>query len=215
MSKSLNNFFTIRDVLNEISPEVLRFFLLTTHYRSPLDFSFEKLIESEASVDRVYTMLDELNHAVPSKKGRKLDENLEKIDEKFRNDFESVMDDDFNTASALSVVFEYVREVNTMLAGKLQKNALEILKEKNKNVFEVIKSTLGIFYNSPEEWFKANLTISEEELNELIKERNTARKNKNFEKADEIRNFLKEKGIELLDTPTGTRFHAKKVRVEN
>jgi cysteinyl-tRNA synthetase len=215
MSKSLNNFFTIRDVLNEISPEVLRFFLLTTHYRSPLDFSFEKLIESEASVDRVYTMLDELNHAVPSKKGRKFDENLEKIDEKFRNDFESVMDDDFNTASALSVVFEYVREVNTMLAGKLQKNALEILKEKNKNVFEVIKSTLGIFYNSPEEWFKANLTISEEELNELIKERNTARKNKNFEKADEIRNFLKEKGIELLDTPTGTRFHAKKVRVEN
>ncbi len=212
MSKSLNNFFTIREILQEIDAEVLRFFLLTTHYRSPLDFSFDKLIESEASLDRVYTMLDELNHTVPSKKGRKLDDELINIAETFKKNFEAVMNDDFNTASALSVVFEYIREINTIFAGKLQKEALEILKENNKKIFEIISSVLGIFTKTPEEWFKSNLTISEEELNKLIEERNAARKNKDFETADKIRNYLKDKGIELLDTLTGTRFHAKRIR---
>ena len=212
MSKSLNNFFTIKEILNEIDPEVLRYFLLTTHYRSPLDFSYDKLIESEASVDRVYTMLDELRHVIPSKKGKKLDDDIKNMANKFKEDFESVMDDDFNTASALSVIFEYVREVNTLIAGKLQKDALEELKANTDKVFEIISATLGIFNKSPEEWFKANLTISEDELNRLIEERNTARKNKDFETADKIRNMLQEKGIKLLDTLTGTRFHAKRIR---
>ena len=212
MSKSLNNFFTIKEILSEIDPEVLRYFLLTTHYRSPLDFSYDKLIESEASVDRVYTMLDELNHTIPSKKGKKLDDEIKNLADKFKENFESVMNDDFNTASALSVIFEYVRDVNTLIAGKLQKDALEQVKENTNKVFEIISATLGIFNKSPEEWFKANLTIPENELNKLIEERNAARKNKDFETADKIRNLLKEKGIELLDTLTGTRFHAKRIR---
>ncbi|MCX8084317.1 MAG: cysteine--tRNA ligase [Calditerrivibrio sp.] len=212
MSKSLGNFFTIRDVLKEIDPEVLRFFLLTTHYRSPLDFSFENLLEAENAIDRIYTALDELensnyNDRRPPQKGE-----IDRLIAGFKQDFEASMDDDFNTAAAISNVFEFVKGLNLILAGKLNRADLDYLKGQVADLVGMINSILGIITKKPSDWFRVNLSIPEEQLLAMIEERNMARKNKDFEKADSIRHSLKEKGVELLDTPTGTRFRAKRVR---
>ncbi len=212
MSKSLGNFFTIRDVLKEVDAEVLRFFLLTTHYRSPLDFSFDNLIESENALDRIYTTLDELDSALPNNKKPSQKDKIDNIFNRFIHDFEESMDDDFNTASAISNIFEMVKEVNLLLAEKLNSDDLNYLREKVSEIKRVINEVLGILTKSPTEWFKMNLAIKESELQRLIDERQLARKSKDFARADAIREELKVKGVELLDTPTGTKFRAKRVR---
>jgi cysteinyl-tRNA synthetase len=210
MSKSLNNFFTIKEILEEFDPEVLRFFLLTTHYRSPLDFSTDKLIEAESALDRIYTMLDELNYVVPSKKGLKVDE-IPNLYDEFVKKFDKEMDDDFNTASALSVMFDFIKEINKLISNKLNKEALEKLQEETHNIFIVIKNVLGIIVKTPEEWFKSNLPISIEELNDLIEKRAVARKEKDFTTSDKIRDELENKGVFLFDTLQGTKFRTKKI----
>jgi cysteinyl-tRNA synthetase len=210
MSKSLNNFFTIKEILEEFDPEVLRFFLLTTHYRSPLDFSTDKLIEAESALDRIYTMLDELNYVVPSKKGLKVDE-IPNLYDEFVKKFDKEMDDDFNTASALSVMFDFIKEINKLISNKLNKEALEKLQEETHNIFIVIKNVLGIIVKTPEEWFKSNLPISIEELNDLIEKRAVARKEKDFATSDKIREELEKKGVFLFDTLQGTKFRTKKI----
>ncbi len=210
MSKSLNNFFTIKEILEEFDPEVLRFFLLTTHYRSPLDFSTDKLIEAESALDRIYTMLDELNYVVPSKKGLKVDE-IPNLYDEFVKKFDKEMDDDFNTASALSVMFDFIKEINKLISNKLNKEALEKLQEETQNIFIVIKNVLGIIVKTPEEWFKSNLPISIEELNDLIEKRAVARKEKDFATSDKIREELEKKGVFLFDTLQGTKFRTKKI----
>lgn len=212
MSKSLGNFFTIKDILKEFDREVLRYFLLTTHYRSPLDFSRENLIEAERALDRIYTALDELKSYKPTKKSKDLTVDIEKMGNKFFDDFTKSMDDDFNTPSALSNLFEFIRSLNIILSNKPDEQSYELLLKVIEKVKGVSLGVLGIIQKEPEEWFRANLTIDEEELNTLIEERNLARKNKDFTKADEIRNYLKSKGIELLDTFEGTKFRAKKIR---
>jgi cysteinyl-tRNA synthetase len=209
MSKSLNNFFTIKEILEEFEPEVLRFFLLTTHYRSPLDFSTDKLQEAEVALDRIYTMLDELNYFTPSKKGLKF-EQIPNLFKKFEEKFNKAMDDDFNTASALSVMFDYIKEINKLISGKLNKESFETIKSDTEKVFNIIKNVLGIITKTPEEWFKANLPISEKELNNLIQKRAEARREKDFETSDVIRNELEKKGIYLFDTPFGTKYRTKK-----
>lgn len=212
MSKSLGNFFTIKDILKEFDREVLRYFLLTTHYRSPLDFSQENLIEAERALDRIYTALDELKSYKPTKKSKDLTVDIEKMGNKFFEDFTKSMDDDFNTPSALSNLFEFIRSLNIILSNKPDEQSYELLLNVIERVKGVSLDVLGIIQKEPEEWFRANLTIDEEELNTLIEERNLARKNKDFTKADEIRNYLKSKGVELLDTFEGTKFRAKKIR---
>jgi len=212
MSKSLGNFFTIRDVLKEVDPEVLRFFLLTTHYRSPLDFSFENLLEAENALDRIYTAIDELESAVfnnkkPAQKGK-----IDEIVDRFKVDFEESMDDDFNTASAISNIFELIKGVNLLLSERLNSEDLNYLKVRFEEVKAIIRDVLGILTKTASEWFKMNLSIDESELQKLIEEREIARRNKDFSKADAIRNELKTKGVELLDTPTGTKFRAKRLR---
>ncbi|ADR18320.1 cysteinyl-tRNA synthetase [Calditerrivibrio nitroreducens DSM 19672] len=212
MSKSLGNFFTIRDVLKEVDPEVLRFFLLTTHYRSPLDFSFENLLEAENALDRIYTAIDELESAVfnnkkPAQKGK-----IDEIVDRFKRDFEESMDDDFNTASAISNIFELIKGVNLLLSERLNSEDLNYLKVRFEEVKAIIRDVLGILTKTASEWFKMNLSIDESELQKLIEEREIARRNKDFSKADAIRNELKTKGVELLDTPTGTKFRAKRLR---
>jgi cysteinyl-tRNA synthetase len=214
MSKSLGNFFTIRDILKLFDPEIVRFFLLTTHYRAALDFSDAKLKEAENSLDRIYTSLDELNGFVAGKKGVNAVDEAATIGTDFIAEFDKAMDDDFNTPNALAALFEAVRKINKLIADKPNVETLEALKKSAEAVFTPIKNVLGVITKTPEEWFKANLEIPLEDLEMLIEERQTARKDKNFERADEIRKSLTAKGIELLDTPVGTKFRAKKLREE-
>lgn len=211
MSKSLGNFFTIKDVLKVFDPEIVRFFLLTTHYRSALDFSDEKLNDAENSLDRIYTALDELDVSIAGKKGVNAVDEAELIAAEFIAEFDRSMDDDFNTPNALAALFEAVRKINKLLADKPNPDTLEALRKSAETIFAPVRDVLGVITKTPEEWFKANLEIPEEELEKLIEERQTARKDKNFEKADEIRKALSAKGIELLDTPLGTKFRAKKL----
>jgi len=212
MSKSLRNFFTIRDVTEKFDPEIVRFFLLTTHYRSALDFSDEKLKDAESSLDRIYTMLDELHGFTAGKKGVSVINEAENVASEFVAEFERAMDDDFNTPVALAAIFEVVRKINKILADKPNKDTLEALRKSAEKVFSAVNDVLGVIVKTPEEWFKANLEIPVSELEALIEERQNSRKEKNFERADEIRKELSAKGIELLDTPVGTKFRAKKIR---
>jgi cysteinyl-tRNA synthetase len=212
MSKSLGNFFTIKDILKEFDREALRYFLLTTHYRSPLDFSQDNLIEAERALDRIYTALDEVKSYKPTKKSKDLTSEIEKAGNEFFEGFAKSMDDDFNTPAALSHLFEFVKALNIILTNKPDEQSYSLLLKIVDKVKSTCLGVLGIIQKEPEEWFKANLAIDEEELNKLIEERNLARKNKNFAKADEIRDYLKEKGVELLDTLEGTKFRAKKIR---
>jgi len=212
MSKSLGNFFTIRDVTEKFDPEIVRFFLLTTHYRSALDFSYEKLKDAESSLDRIYTMLDELHGFTAGKKGVSVINEAENVASEFVAEFERAMDDDFNTPVALAAIFEVVRKINKILADKPNKDTLEALRKSAEKVFSAVNDVLGVIVKTPEEWFKANLEIPVSELEALIEERQNSRKEKNFERADEIRKELSAKGIELLDTPVGTKFRAKKIR---
>ena len=212
MSKSLGNFFTIRTVLDEFNAEIVRFFLLTTHYRSPLDYSQDHLIEAEKSLDRIYTMLDEINRFNAGKKGTDVSAEAEKTAKEFIEKAEAAMDDDFNTPEVLAAMFEAVREFNRLMAAKPEKNSFEVLKTSCAKVFKTVADILGVITYTPEQWFRLNLSISEDELKQSIEARTQAKKDKDFAKADEIRNSLKEKGIELLDTVEGTIYRAKKIR---
>jgi len=212
MSKSLGNFFTIRDVLKEFDSEIVRFFLMTTHYRSALDFSQDHLLEAEKSLDRIYTMLDELNRFNAGKKGLDVTEEAEKMAEAFKTKFESAMDDDFNTPEALAAMFEVIRETNRILGSKPNKIGFPALLKAVEDVFTILRNVLGIVKYTPEEWFRINLSIPEDELLKKIEERTSAKKDKNFELADSIRVELKNQGIELLDTIDGTIYRAVKIR---
>jgi len=212
MSKSLGNFFTIRDVLKEFDAEIVRYFLLTTHYRSSLDFSQDHLLEAEKSLNRIYTMLDEMNRFNAGKKGVDITAEAQKMFENFKQKFEFAMDDDFNTPEALAAMFEVIRECNTLLTKKPNKDSFPALQGAIASVFDIIKNVLGITKYTPEEWFRINLSMPESELLEKIQARSDAKKDKNFELADSIRNELKETGVDLLDTIDGTIYRAVKIR---
>ena len=215
MSKSSGNFYTIKEVLNEFSPEVLRLFLLSSHYLNQMDFSFVNLVEFEKSVEKFYLLLDRINDykantkKIPDKTEYKL------IYKKFITDFENAMDDNFNTPVALSTVFELIRETNKFLDQKIDNDTFNNFKNDFFNTVKIIRDVLGIYYKSAEEWFKENLSIPEEDLVKMIDKRNIARKNKNFVEADAIRTELLKRGIELHDTPTGTKFTARRMHELN
>lgn len=212
MSKSLGNFFTIRDILNEYDPEIVRFFLLTTHYRSSLDFNDSQLTSAESSLQRIYTLLDEVEHFNAGKKGNDLSSDAEKIYIDFITQFEAAMDDDFNTPLAFAAMFEAVKSFNKLLADKPNKISFPAVKEFIDKFVSILRDTLGILKKTPKEWFKSNLSLPVEELEKLICERTEARKNKDFQKSDEIRETLALKGVEVFDTLEGTRFRAKRIR---
>lgn len=183
MSKSLGNFFTIREVLKLYHPEVIRYFLLASHYRSPVNYSEENLQSAKASVGRLYSAL-ELVEPGEAKTGTQ-----------YEADFMAVMNDDFNTPKALAVLFELAKEVNKQkdagLAGLLVKlaNQIGLLKEEAEHFFKSQPS---------------DSALSDEQIESLIEERKQARADKNFARSDEIRDQLLDQGIELLDTPEGT-----------
>ena len=183
MSKSLNNFFTIREVLKVFQPEVIRYFLLASHYRSPVNYSQENLEAAKASVGRLYTAVEAVKPQTATQGSP------------FESDFNDAMNDDFNTPKAMAVLFELAKEVNKTkeagLCGLLVKLANQI----------------GLLELDPESFFKAQPSDSEfgeEQIEALIVERKTARTNKDFKRSDEIRDELAAQGIELLDTADGT-----------
>ncbi|MGE7781906.1 cysteine--tRNA ligase [Peribacillus sp. NPDC097264] len=197
MSKSLGNFILVHDIIQKYDPQVLRFFMLSVHYRHPINYSEEVLENVTAALDRLKTSYQNLKHRLQVSDG--LTENndvwLQKIDE-LHEQFIKEMDDDFNTANAISILFE------------LSKQANYYLMEKNTNQ-EVIKAFLGKFQNllsvlgfSLEE----EEGLLDEEIESLIQQRIQARKDRNFGLSDEIRDRLKNMNIILEDTPQGTRW---------
>ncbi|WP_456395552.1 cysteine--tRNA ligase [Desulfurobacterium sp.] len=202
MSKSLGNFFTIKEILEKFSPDVLRFFLISTHYRSPIDFSFERLREAKAAFERIKNFLNT----------RTIIENIPQIDsegspidvEKYINSFNEAMDDDFNTAKALGVLFEMVKEANILKdrAVKEQKISLNE-KESLLKAAAFIKATMKTLGFKLKEERTAN-DMEDKLIKLLIDIRQKLRKEKNFKLADEIRDELKEMGIVLEDLPGGT-----------
>ena len=226
MSKSLGNFFTIRQVLEQYQPEVLRLFLLSNHYRSPVDFSAESMAEAERALERLYHtigQLDERLGADPEQPPLPTGEDPEyhELEVKIENLpvlFQDEMDDDFNTAAALGHLFDLSRTLNRFLDG-LARN----LTPEEKELFSLgfyrlqeCASVLGLLRQSPQDFFSERnrlalsaLEVSEDKVERLIVERAEARKEKNWARADEIRDTLAEMSIVLEDTPEGTRWRVK------
>jgi cysteinyl-tRNA synthetase len=217
MSKSLGNFLTIKEILKDYHPEVVRLFLLSRHYRSPIDFSTQSMEEARQNLVRFYQTLAGIDEAFPNtattgkQKGKASPEETaarKKVDA-FTQRFEEAMDDDFNTAAALAPLFELSRDLNRILQNPSAQGT-EILRQ-GKEAFAVTGKVLGIFQQDPsvfldkEQQRKAHkLTITPEEIEKLIAERNQARSKKNWARADEIRDHLASQGIILEDGPQGT-----------
>ena len=198
MSKSLNNFLTARDALKEYDADVIRFLMLSGHYRIQLNFSNDLLESAKASVERLYNAIGNLENLISEVKNEKMTDEevryLESLDA-YRQRYIEKMDDDFNTADAISVLFDLIRDINSNVginsSKELCEKALELIRE--------LGLPLGILQKTT----KGDL---EAEIEALIAERQQARKDRNFALADKIRDELKAKGIELLDTPQGVRW---------
>jgi cysteinyl-tRNA synthetase len=218
MSKSLGNFFTIREILDTFDAEVIRLFLLSTHYRSPIEFSDEQLRETEISLDRYYSTILRINDSAEkrNKKGDSLnaEKNLEERLLHFHERFEEAMDDDFNTALAIGHIFEFVRDVNKFLDSKPSgQSACEFL-QKAKDLLSESGKVLNIFGRPPQEWYRALMTtkkisLSEHDILDKIKERQDARQRKEWDIADRIRKELDERGIILEDKDGRTDWKIK------
>lgn len=197
MSKSLGNFFTVKDIAQEYDLEALRFFLLSSHYRTPINFSREVMDQTVNALNRLYSAKKNLEYLLDNGKDRDMTEeekeNLEGISI-FKEQFNAAMEDDLNTANAISTIFDLVKYINTNLNLE---SSRELIKE-SYDLFTILTDVLGIVYKSDE--------ILEEEILELIEKRIEARKNKDFQLADEIRDELKERNIILEDTQEGVKW---------
>ncbi|WP_019894071.1 cysteine--tRNA ligase [Hydrogenovibrio halophilus] len=197
MSKSLGNFFTIREVLKLYHPEVVRYFLLASHYRSPVNYSEETLESAKASLDRLYTALDTVPDTEPESGEGHPDNGKHWVEA-----FEAAMNDDFNTPQALAVLFDLSKTLNKTPSTPL----LNCLRE--------LGARLGLLAENPQAFFKwqpqacesDDSALDEARIESLIEERAQARQNKDFARADAVRDQLLEAGIELLDGPEGTRW---------
>ncbi|MFU2136466.1 cysteine--tRNA ligase [Gallibacterium anatis] len=188
MSKSLGNFFTIRDVLNHYNGEVVRYFLLTAHYRSQLNYSEENLNLAQGALERLYTALRDTDPSVAPQGG-----------EEFVTQFKEAMDDDFNTPNAISVLFEMAREINK-LKGEDKTKANQLAARLRE-----LGDILGLLQQDPESFLQAGTDDDEvAKIEALIKQRNEARAAKNWAAADEARNQLNAMGIVLEDGANGT-----------
>ncbi|NLK43860.1 MAG: cysteine--tRNA ligase [Tissierellia bacterium] len=197
MSKSLGNFLLVKDIRREFDLEVLRFFLLSAHYRTPINFTRDIMKQMENALERLYNGKKNLEYLLDKSEDRPLDgeeeTHLQEL-EKFKEGFIESMEDDLNTADAIASMFELVKYTNTNLDEKTSKTlvtrAHEILME--------LANVLGVLYKEDE--------ILEDEILDLIEKRTEARKNKNYKLADEIRDQLKERGIILEDTQEGVKW---------
>jgi cysteinyl-tRNA synthetase len=199
MSKSLGNFFTVRDVANEYGYEPIRYFLISSHYRSPINYSVDIIEQCKASLVRLYNCRESLDFAlknavdtVPADA-----EDIKKSLDMRREQFIRVMDDDLNTADAISAVFELVKDINTKVITDAP--AKELV-EYATNLFDELTGVLGLVYNRKTESL-------DDEIEKLIEARTQARKDRNWAEADRIRDELKAQGIVLEDTPQGVKWH--------
>ncbi len=199
MSKSLGNFRTVRDVANEYGYEPIRFLMISSSYRSPINYSLDIINQCKASLTRLYTCRDSLDFALQNAVAENNDTEAETLEmlAKRREQFIAAMDDDFNTADAIAAVFDLVRDINTNV---IEKNPSKALCEGAAALFDELTDVLGLVYNRKKESL-------DEEVEALIAERAEARKNKNWARADEIRDTLKAMNIVLEDTPQGVKWH--------
>jgi cysteinyl-tRNA synthetase len=234
MSKSLGNILTIKEILKDWHPEVLRLFFLSHHYRSPIDYSEDSFAEAKLGLDRFYTTLnliqEELSKPVTSKAlpsppteegikgGVSAIEACRQSIDSFQARFEEAMDDDFNTAQALGHFYDLQTHLNSLLSlskGQLTEEIASLLK-KGLDHFSGKGWVFGLFRDDPEKYLARQrkeglkkLNLTEQAILLSIEGRNLARKEKNWKRADEIRNDLLLKGIILEDTPSGTNWKLK------
>ena len=199
MSKSLGNFKTVRDLLQHYDGEVLRFLILSGHYRGPIDFGPDILTQSQNGLARMRNAKSNLKHLIATGEGTMTDAEKEALAgfDKYRTQFVEVMDDDLNTADAISAVFELVTAINTAVKD----GATKEFAQKALDVLMELTTVLGLLQQDPEEAAEE----IEPEVQALIDERQAARKAKDFARADEIRDQLKAMGITLKDTPQGVQ----------
>ncbi len=198
MSKSLNNFFTAREILERYDADVIRFLMLSAHYRQQLNFSEDLLESAKASVERIYNAIGNLENLIDEVSREEMNEEekayLESLN-KYKEKYIEKMDDDFNTADAITAIFDLIKDTNTNItidsSKELAQKALELIRE--------LGAPLGMFQKST----KGNL---EEAIEALIAKRQQARKDRDFTLADKIRDELKDRGIVLEDTPQGVRW---------
>ncbi len=222
MSKSLGNIFTVKDILKKYHPDVLRLFMLQSHYRSPVDFSDEYLAEARTGMDRLYTALKSVKEALSgcadfsaitverlAAKERDFSDRLISLPDKFKD----AMDDDFNTPKAIGYIFDAVRQVNGYMADEkfsLSPGACLVLNTAERAITEA-GGVLGLFLDDPDDYFRQDRDreagkrgLDVKEIESLIEERRTARLAKDWQRADEIRRSLAEKKIILQGTPAAT-----------
>ncbi|MDD6603402.1 MAG: cysteine--tRNA ligase [Eubacteriales bacterium] len=194
MSKSLGNFKTVREIADVYGYEVIRYFLISSHYRSPINYNLEIIEQCKAALERLYTCRESLDFAIKNATDTEVDADIIAVINNRRDRFIDVMDDDLNTADGISVLFELVKDINTKIIGKpVSKSVCEHAAK----VFDELCDVLGLLYNRKSNDLDA-------EIEELIKKRQEAKANKDFATADKIRDDLKARGIILKDTRQGT-----------
>lgn len=194
MSKSLGNFKTVREIANVYGYEVIRYFLISSHYRSPINYSIDIIEQCQSALDRLYTCRESLDFAIKNAKSDiDDDEEILKLIASAKDEFIKAMDDDLNTADGIAAVFDLVSTINTEIINK--EVSLNVCK-KAAEMFDELTGVLGLLYNR-----KSN--DIDDDIEKLIEQRQTARANKDWATADKIRDELKAKGIILKDTPQG------------
>ena len=198
MSKSLGNFFTVREISEKYDLQVLRFFVLSAHYRSPLNFSAELMEAAKNGLERILTAADNLKFLAGNASAERMTDEEKELflkTQEYTDSFECAMDDDFNTADAIAAVFELVKYINTTADGTRSKEYLDSLYERLESLTDV----LGIIIEKKEE-------MLDEEIEAMIEKRQAARKERNFALADQIRDELLARGIILEDTREGVKW---------
>ena len=198
MSKSLGNFILVHDIIKEIDPDVLRFFMISVHYRSPINYNVELVNAAKSGLERIrnsYQLIKE-REAIATDLETQTDY-IDQINDILKQ-FEAVMDDDFNTANAVTAWYDLSKLANKYV---LENTTSTKVIQRFKEVYHIFSDVLGVPLEG-----KENDVLLDEDIEKLIEERNEARKNKDFARADEIRDMLKEQNIILEDTPQGVRF---------
>ena len=197
MSKSLNNFFTVRDVAEAYGYEPIRYLLISSQYRSPINYSTDIIEQCKASLNRLYTCRDNLDFAIKNAADGEIGDSVKEMLALRQTQFVDAMDDDLNTADALAAVFELVRDINTKIIAEAA-NKAEC--EAAAKMFDELCGVLGLVYNRKTQSL-------DDEVEALIEQRTQARKNKDWATADKIRDELKAMGVILEDTAQGVKWH--------